>query len=273
MDEASVVQGGPRVLRVRHELHRRLLTVLRVERLAPQMVRVVLGGPELNGFLSLGFDDHVKLFFPAAQSGTSVASPASSKGTQDEWVMRDFTPRRHDAAAGELWIDFFLHEAGPAASWAAQASVGQQLRVGGPKGSAVLEIADIDLHVLIGDETALPAIYRRLEELPSGAKALVLAETDPGAAWPAPVSPADVEVQWVARDGLAGGPAHELIAALRKRQLPPGRCFCWVAGESQSARALRRYLSEERWIGKRWIKAAGYWQRGTAGSHERIEDE
>jgi NADPH-dependent ferric siderophore reductase len=49
---------------------------------------------------------------------------------------------------------------------AAQATVGQFLETGGPKGSAIISRTGIDLHVLIGDETGLPAISRRLEELP-----------------------------------------------------------------------------------------------------------
>jgi len=47
----------------------------------------------------------------------------------------------------------------------------------------------------------------------------------------------------------------------------------WVAVETQAARAIRRYLRDERGIDKKWIKAAGYWQRGAVGAHERISDD
>jgi len=252
------VSSGPRVARVRHELKRRRLTVSRVERVAQSMVRVVLKGAELQGFTSLGFDDHVKLFFPSVQEGGA---------------MRDFTPRRFDPRAGELWIDFFLHDAGPATNWAARAAVGESLEVGGPKGSAVISSEGIDSHVLIGDETALPAISRRLEELAAGVRALVVLEVDADAVWPALESQASLEVVWVVRQAHTGAPAHELIERLRTLTLPPGQCFVWVALESKSARAIRRYLREERGIEKDWIKAAAYWQRGAAGVHERIGDE
>jgi NADPH-dependent ferric siderophore reductase len=222
------------------------------------MVRVVLKGAELQGFTSLGFDDHVKLFFPPAQSG-------------EEPARRDFTPRRYDPATGELWIDFFLHEAGPAASWAARVAVGDSLTLGGPKGSAVISPAGIDSHLLIGDETALPAISRRLDELPAGAGALAVIEVD-DFDWPAPESQAALEVVWVRRKASDGAPAHELLERLRTLALPPANCFAWVALESQSARAVRRYLREERGMEKQWIKAAAYWQRGETGVHDRIED-
>ena len=242
---------GPRVERVRHELKRRKLTVARVERLPPRMVRIVLTGEELRGFWSPGFDDHVKLFFPIAdRTGTTAITsdpsiPAPVGGAAG--AMRDFTPRRFDAETGELWIDFFLHEGGPAAAWAA--------------------------HVLIGDETALPAINRRLEELPSSARTLVVVELDAGAERPLLVNRAAMDVAWVARNEDGGPPAHEIIAALRKLTFPPGRCYVWIAAESRSARAIRGHLCGERRLDRKWIKAAGYWQRGSAGTHDRIPED
>jgi NADPH-dependent ferric siderophore reductase len=224
------------------------------------MVRIVLSGEELRGFTSLGFDDHIKVFFP---SNGGALAPA----------MRDFTPRRFDAEESELWIDFFLHEAGPAAAWAAQASVGEALDIGGPKGSAVIALEGIDAHVLIGDETALPAISRRLEELPVGSRTLVVVEVDADSDRPVLASRATMDVVWVSRDGGKATPAHEVIETLRQLEFPSGHCFFWVAVESQAARRIRSYLREERGIGQKWIKAAGYWQRGAVGTHDSIRDE
>ncbi len=59
---------------------------------------------------------------------------------------------------------------------------------------------------------------------------------------------------------------------LRNLHYPTGSCFTWVAAESHVARAIRRYLMNERGIDKRWIKAAGYWRRGAVGTHETITD-
>ena len=78
--------------------------------------------------------------------------------------MRDFTPRSFDTEQGKLVIDFALHESGPATGWAVAAKVGDTLEIGGPRGSAVIP-DDFDWYLLIGDETALPAIGRRVEEL------------------------------------------------------------------------------------------------------------
>ncbi len=107
------------------------------------MIRITLTG-DLDGFTSLGFDDHVKLFFP---DGT-----ANADGTPNA-LGRDFTPRRYDRAANTLEIDFAIHEAGPATRWARRRKPGQTLPLGGPRGSFVIPTS-YDWHLLIGDETA-----------------------------------------------------------------------------------------------------------------------
>jgi NADPH-dependent ferric siderophore reductase len=257
------MSGAPQIRRFRHETRRRQLKVARVERLGSRMLRVVARGEELQGFTSLGFDDHVKLFFPARDARAGADPPP----------MRDFTPRHYDAAAGELWIDFFLHDDGPAGTWAGQAAVGQTLIVGGPRGSSVIPLEGIDTHVFIGDETALPAIGRRLEELPAGVRAICAIETEDGAGGYPLSSRADLKVIWVKRDPHGDGSASALIEALRTVELPPERCFAWAALEMQAARAMRRYLISERGFDQHWVKAASYWQRGTVGVHAVITDE
>src|SRR5690606_18511600 len=78
---------------------------------------------------------------------------------------RDYTPRRVDHTSGELVLDFVLHGEGPAAEWARRARPGDSLSFVGPKSSLVLP-PDVSAVVLIGDETALPAIARFLDERP-----------------------------------------------------------------------------------------------------------
>ena len=86
---AAPVEADPRTpQRVRHQPRRRELNVLRVEKIAAHMIRVTLGG-DLEGFTSLGFDDHVKLFFPTGTTGADG---------EPELDSRDYTPRRYDPA-------------------------------------------------------------------------------------------------------------------------------------------------------------------------------
>ncbi|MDB5567501.1 MAG: iron-chelator utilization protein [Tardiphaga sp.] len=237
-------------LRVRHELRRRLLTVATIERLTPHMLRIGFTSPELHDFVSPSHDDHIKLFFP----------------TDDAPAMRDFTPRRFDTGQQTLLIDFALHEAGPATQWAAAAKVGDTLQIGGPRGSSVVP-DDFDWYLLIGDETALPAIGRRVEELRPG---VPVATFVIGGEDKTVITRASWTPHWIARQA-AFGDAEMLQAALASYPFPAGEGFVWIAAEATVARHLRSYVTE-RGHPREWTKAAGYWKRGVADAHEKIED-
>lgn len=251
--------GRHEMRRLRHEVRRRTVTVSRLEHLTPRMMRVHFISPELADFVSAAPDDHVKLFFP--QAGKTDGKP----------VMRDFTPRAFDRAAGSLTIDFALHESGPATAWAASARVGDQLDIGGPRGSQVMP-DDFDWYLLIGDESALPAIGRRVEELRPGVPVTTLVTVvhpyeeqrfATRAAW-TPI--------WLHRGEPSDADAGLLRDRLAGFQPPPGDGFVWIAGEAMIVRALRAYMTEERGHPKSWLKAAGYWQRGRSDGHVAIDD-
>ena len=272
MDIAQTL-AVPEIRRVRHELRRRNLVVLRSERLSPHMQRIVLGGPDLHDFASDSPDDHIKLFF---------ATP-----TGDE--MRDYTPRRFDRAAGELVIDFVVHDGGPATEWAKRAQPGDTLGTGGPRGSRVIS-GPIRDWLFVGDDSALPAIGRFVEELPAGHRARVLASVADAAdaqAWEsradvhasAPTaddaqaweSRADVATQWLARDGGDAADPALLLDALAKLDIASD-CFVWAAAEGGVGRALRAQLLE-RGHSPKWMKIAGYWVKGEANASVKDLDE
>lgn len=239
--------------RVSHEIKRRKLEVLRVTEVTPLMRRITLHGPELAGFISLGTDDHVKLLFaqtPEEQAALESFGPGAD-GPRP--TMRDYTPRRYDAATGELDIDFVLHGDGPAATWAAQAQPGQWLHIAGPRGSMI--VPDMfDSYLLIGDETALPAIARRLEELPANRAALVVVEIADPAEQQVFQSAAQVDVIWIVRG------EQDLVQVTRKLEMPEGRLYAWVATESGLSRKVRAVLLNEFGLDEAAVKAVGYWR-------------
>lgn len=244
------------IQRVMHEIKRRRLQVLRVAELTPRMRRITLGGPELAGFLSEGSDDHIKLMFastPEQQAAldTMVLGAPAPEGAKPD--MRDYTPRRVDLQAGELDIDFVLHGDGPAATWAAQAEPGQFLHIGGPRSS--MHVPDVfDAYLLIGDETAIPAIARRLEELPGNRRALVVIEVENAEERQAFTSAASFEVIWVDR------PSGDLLQTVSDLSLPDGVVYGWIATEAGLSRRLRRVLLDQHGLSEEQIKAAGYWR-------------
>lgn len=245
----------PVIHRVSHEIKRRRLEVLRVVDITPRMRRITLGGEQLAGFVSLGSDDHIKLLFAqnAAEQAALESPTFSVKGEGPQPAMRDYTPRRIDLSRGELDIDFVLHGDGPASTWAEQAKPGQHLHIAGPRGSMI--VPDIfDSYLLVGDETAIPAIARRLEELPAGRKAQVVIEIADEHEKQALDSAADVQVTWVVRG------QDELLGTLRDLQVPEGSLYAWVATETKLSRQVRRVLLDEHKLNDEFVKAVGYWR-------------
>ena len=245
--------------RVSHDIKRRQLEVLRVIDLTPRMRRITLGGPQLQGFVSQGTDDHVKLIFAqtAEEQAALETFVPGAPGDGPSPAMRDYTPRRYDAEAGELDIDFVLHGEGPAATWAAQAKPGQSLYIAGPRGSMI--VPDIfDSYLLIGDETALPAIARRVESLPANRSALVVVEIADSSEQQTLHSQAQVDVIWIVRG------EQDLVEVTRRLEMPEGKLYAWVATEAALSRKVRRVLLNEFGLEESLVKTVGYWRLNEA---------
>ena len=266
---SPMIRHEPRM--VRHTLKRRMIEVLHTRRITPHMQRIVFGGEELHDFVSAAPDDHVKLIFPNA-NGELVFPTLGPNGPEFPpgampSPMRDYTPREYDSTRNELIVDFVIHGDGPASTWAERAQPGQRIGVGGPRGSFITA-EDFDRYVLVGDETALPAIGRRLDEMHASARVSILIEI-PEAADRQPLgSQAQFQVRWLERDGVDAASSELLELALRELPEWPGDTFYWIAAESRRARVMRKYLVEERGVPKEWIRATGYWKADGADEEE-----
>jgi NADPH-dependent ferric siderophore reductase len=228
---------------VRHELVRRELEVVRVERLTSTIVRVTLGGDDVVGFSAPGPEDHVKVFLE-----TAGGEPA----------RRDYTPRAHRPDVGELDIDFVTHGAtGPAGAWAASAAPGQRLAIGGPRGSR-LAPGGYERFVLLADESAVPALSRWIEAIGTTAhvEAFVQSDSPDIAEYPFP----DTATVAVVPTGAEAG-----VAAVRDAA-PDADTYVWAAGEATSLIPVRRFLRRDLGIDRADMKVDGYWRRGVAGA-------
>lgn len=256
MDNPASNSNGsaPKIERVRHELKRRSLTVSKIEKITPAMLRIELAGEDLADFVSLAPDDHIKFF---------VA------GSGDEMERRDYTPRRYDNDARTLVVDFAIHEAGPVTKWALDAQLGDTLEIGGPRGSAVVS-ADVKNWLLIGDETALPAIGRRVEEAGSDVHMTAIVAVASAAEQQEFQTKAELKAHWVHRPLSDATDPSALLAVLKTVDVAPGT-FVWIAAEASVTRALRGYLVEELSYPLSWIKASGYWVKGKADTTEKFE--
>ncbi|CAM3895992.1 siderophore-interacting protein [Kibdelosporangium persicum] len=246
---------------VKNQQRPMFVTVTAVRRLSEQMARITLAGDEVANFAYAGPDHLARVFFPVAED---FRLPV----TEDWWpelqampaehrpVMRNYTVRRIDHESGELDIDFVLHgDSGPASAWACAATPGD--RIGVLSDRSEYQPADADWQLLVGDETAVPAVAGILESLAPGTQATVLLEVAESFARIELTIPAGAEVSWLNRGTARGG---AVIEALRSSTFPEGKPYAWVAGESSLATSIRRYLVNERGIDKKHIYFCGYWR-------------
>lgn len=234
--------------------------VVSTSRLTPGMVRVVLGGGDLERFtMPDATDAYVNLAFPPA--GAPYDAVFDPKRVRDEhpretWpVRRRYTVRAWDAEARELTLDFVVHgDRGVAGPWAASAAPGDVLVLEGP-GSGYRPDPGADWHLLVGDESAVPAIAASLEALPAGATAVVRLVCDgPEHELPLP-SAADVDLRWVHRDR-----PDALLDAVRAVEAPAGRVHAFVHGEADEIRAIRAHLLGERGLTRAQMSCSPYWR-------------
>jgi NADPH-dependent ferric siderophore reductase len=242
--------------------------VVRTERLTPGLVRVVLGGPGLAGFaMPDATDAYVNIAIPPPGAPyPAVFSPAEvrEQHPKETWpARRRYTVRAWDETSGELTVDFVVHgDSGVAGPWAAAARPGDVLVLEGP-GSGYRPDPTADWHLLVGDESALPAIAASLEVLPAGARAVVRLVCDgPDHEVPLP-TPADVDLRWLHRTGAATDVAL-LAGSVRALELPTGRVHAFVHGEAEEVRAVRKHLLAERGLARADMSCSPYWRRTMA---------
>ncbi|MEI2386906.1 siderophore-interacting protein [Breoghania sp. JC706] len=255
----------------------RRMTVERVEQITPRMRRVRLSGDDLERFTRESM--HIRLLFPPEKGG-AYGWPVMGEDGRPAWpeglpkpIARVYTIRRIDADEGWLDIDMVLHEGDgyPGAGFAENAKPGDEIGITGPGGGTY---GQATRYLLAGDETALPAIARILEELPETARVTAIVEIADAAEEQVLVSKADVDLTWVHRDGLEPGTTDLLERAVKAVDWPEADpdTYVWIACEQAAVRKLRSYFRKEKKMPRANHMAVAYWRRGVAGEHAGEKD-
>jgi len=253
-----------------------VLEVLSTRRLSPHLVRLVLGGDGFASFTPNAFTDrYVKIFF--SPSGEELHAPfdiAELRATLPADrvpVTRTYTVREVNEAEGWLAIDFVVHgDEGLAGPWAASAVPGDRVVLTGPGGGYAPD-PTADWHLLVGDESALPAIAAALEALPDDAQGDAFVEVG-GSEDEVPLTvPAGVGLRWVHRGPAADGTRSLLADAVAAAPWRPGRVHAFVHGERESVKALRDVVLYQRGTARDQLSISGYWARGRAEDRFQAE--
>jgi NADPH-dependent ferric siderophore reductase len=210
--------------------------VSRVERLSPAFTRVWLASPALADLArDQGFDTRFKIVFPGP-TGQLPPSGGDAQEWQAGWMampddvrspMRTYTIRDvvGTGEQTELVVDLVVHESddpatlGPACRWALAATPGDTVvvlaphRAGTPWGGTEFEPGSCRDLLLIGDETALPAITRILADVGPGHTGHVFVEVPTRDDVLDLDVPPGFDLTWLTRDGRAYN--RQLVAAVR----------------------------------------------------------
>lgn len=169
-------------------------------------------------------------------------------------VKRRYTIRHARPDVGEFDLDVLLHGDGPGSAWGATARPGETVQFQGPRGK--LDLRPADWHLLIGDESALPAIAAISERVePALAIVEVATEADQ-----LPLA-AGVDVRWVHRGESAAGTPDLLVPAVRALDLGRSGGRAYLLGETRTMVALRAVL-EAAGFAHDAIFVKGYWNVG-----------
>ncbi|MFL9923072.1 siderophore-interacting protein [Herbaspirillum lusitanum] len=235
-----------------YQLH--TVTVKRSKLVTPHMKRLTVDGSCLSNLKPELPAQWFKLF-------VSIDSP---DGGRQRSSGRAYTVRHFDWSTRELDIDLFLHgDTGPVSAWAERVQEGDQFEISDvhPRSGFQIDSQPHD-YLLIGDETALPAIGAILEALPEHARVHVLARVGSFIEQVYLHSKAELTLHWLHRDGHPVAAGLSLEAALETIAIAP-LARIMVAAESSEVQAIRKSLNL-RGIDRSLIHAAGYWKRGEA---------
>jgi len=268
------------------------LTVLRTQRLTSGWMRVTLGGGEIERFTPMGYDQWFRLFLPLGGEEGLERVPAKANGllgylkflripdgvrpVMRNYTVRSYRPASADAGA-EIDVDFVLHgsaadgTAGPASRWAETCRPGEHVLVI-DEGLTFNPARGEDRVVLVGDETALPAIAGICSSLPATAVGTVIVEVAAAEDALEFAHPAAIEVRTIVRTD-AEVPGVRALSALRKLALPSMPFHAYIAGEQSLASGARRYLVAERGVDKDHVSFTGYWKLGASSPASKASRE
>lgn len=244
-----------------------VLEVLRRERLSPHMVRLYVGGDNFGKFAANEFTDpYIKIYFTKPELGLqppyNVAELRETLAPEDIPVTRTYTVREVNSDEQWISIDFVIHgESGLAAPWATSVQPGEQVVFGGPGGGYVPD-ESADWHLLVGDESALPAIASSLEAMPAEAVGIALIEVG-GVEDEQPIqAPSGVEVRWVHRGEAEAGTSDVLVAAVCDLEWRDGYVQVFAHGEREAIKKLRDVFFNQHQLDRKQVSISGYWAYG-----------
>ncbi|MCF2706136.1 siderophore-interacting protein [Arcanobacterium haemolyticum] len=279
--------------------------------ITPSFRRFTFTGPELADFGDPGFDQRIKVVFAELDrlhlmpQGEDWYTTWRELPEEERLPFRTYTTRSVRAEKCEVDIDMVVHDVnGPASAWIHRAQIGDDVLILGPTQAACgvnygmdfVPPAHVGHLLLVGDETAAPAIARILEEydrevpttaileLPVSADRAYLPDR-PGCEYIIGtrencrrheflVAQTRETIELLSAPGITDCVAdididNDILwevprTARGGAALSSAALYAWLAGEASAVRAIRRYLVQEHGVNRKAVAFMGYWRLGKA---------
>jgi NADPH-dependent ferric siderophore reductase len=250
------------------------LTVSGRERIGPHFVSITLAGKDFQHLEQVGYDQAGRLFF-AGPGQREVVLPSSERWMLQQAVqsgkrrarVRSYSIRRFRPEMSAFDIEISVHEEqdpGPGSAWAQAAEPGDAVAFL-DEGCGYVPTPGAAWQLLVGDESALPAVLTILEQSADALPTEVFLEVPSSEdVRDGITAPPTAKIHWLPRNDPSAKPGTLALRAVRDAELSPGPFYTWVAGESTLASGVRRHLVNDRGVSKSDIAFRGYWRHGRA---------
>lgn len=233
--------------------------------LTPHMRRIVFSGVDLKdfGYNVSQLGPYLKLRIPLPGHSRYLSPTARTAEDGHGWdddntVLRTYSVRHFEPETRRLTIDFVLHgDEGIASGWAARAVVGDTIGVL-ERGSRL--VTHTDWFLILGDQTALPAIAQMLENMPIDSHGQAFIEVSNPGEFQVIVNRTNITLTWLYRDGGVSRLCEKCETPTPAR----GQTYVWAGAEADIAQTIRKKVKTDWKLPPEQYFIVNYWRRGFA---------
>jgi NADPH-dependent ferric siderophore reductase len=237
------------------------LTVAAKQELSPRLMRLTVEGDVLRELVVDQAAASVRFVVP--WPGTDLELP---EWNGNEFLLADgsrpalrtFTPLRPDRRAGTIDLEVVRHPHGAVSQWAESAAVGDVAAISGP--GVGYEFPDgADRLLVLGDETAIPAITQLIEMAPPSLALDIHVEVvADDAVLDLATRPGDSAEWYTTAEGQ--NPGGRIAAVIEAMDALPHGAHVWAAGEASAVQRIRNHLFKTLGVDRSRATVRGYWK-------------
>ncbi|WP_420548049.1 siderophore-interacting protein [Curvivirga sp.] len=244
-----------------HPSNFRLVEIIEKKFVDPNMIRLTVKGPHMASYAENGLhfqllipsNEKLTAIWPTKKTSGKIHYPVANDESEQGLYRRVYTIRHIRVEQNEFDFDVLRHAGGIASDWAENVSIGDKIGIMGPSGG---HYPEANWLMLAGDETALPAIARILENCPKDTKGEAIISLKDLEKWAIQLKKPDgINIKWL--DHSKGS----MIDTVKTVNVPENQsAYFWFGGEFEVAADLRKYFKHDLKLSSKQYHSSAYWR-------------